>query len=166
MFLTIILILTSLIFWIVSVVFNDIEDGLQYYYKESIFDWLPKDGWWAWYMRPPEVTWKRKYVFDDNENIIGRKLWPSFIYDGWHAAKFIRQTFQYLVWFLGILTGLVLIPLSFAEMFLFFTITIILFAVTNHLTHEKYIFKGIIKKSWWIERGKEEKIKKILDKYF
>ena len=167
MFWSIILILVSLILWIISIIFNDIEDGLQYYYPVSIFDWLPKDGWWSWYMQDPDDTWKRRYYWDENGNKIGRKFWPAFIYDGWHGAKIIRQFFQYLTWLVGVFTGVVLtITLTFSQWVVFFFATLVLFAVTNHLTHEEYVFKGVIKKEWWIKREKEEQIKKFLDKHF
>ena len=51
----------------------------------------------------------------------------------------------------------------FIDFFLFF-IAFTLFGITNHLTHEVYVFKGVLKKEWW--KGKEDKIKEWLAKHF
>ena len=176
MLLFIILFFVALALWIISIIFNDIEDGLQYYYKESIFDWIPKDSWWSKYMKDPDDTWKRKYVWlpagRDGDVNIGRKKWlgiiiPAFLLDGWHGAKIIRQGFQYMTYFVGILGGYVLaadLSVTLQIWSWLFFIGMILFGVTNFLTHEIYVFKGVLRKEWWIKRGKEEKIKKLLDK--
>ena len=171
MFLFIILFIVAVVLWVVSIIFNDIEDGLQYYYKDSIFDWIPEDSWWSWYMQDPDDTWKRKYEWDYDGTKLGRKKWfgipiPSAFLDGWHGVKMIRQFFQYLTYFAGVVGGYVLMTLTFPAWFLLFVVTLIVFAVTNYLTHEVYVFKGVIKKQWWIDRGKEEIIKKFLDKHF
>lgn len=162
MFLFIVLFIVVVVLWIISIAFNDIEDGLQYYYKASIFDWINKSSWWSWYMMDPDDTWKRKYYWSKEGENLGRKKWmgipvPAFIYDGWHGAKIIRQFFQYLTVFTGILAGVVLPTLTFPEWFLLFVIALVVFALTNQLTHSVYIFDGIIKKSWWIERQKSNK---------
>ena len=162
----------SLILWVISIMFNDIEDGLQYYYNVSIFDWIPKDSWWSWYMMDPDDTWKRKYIIDENGVIIGRKKWfgipvPALFLDGWHGAKFIRQIFQYLTWFAGLLSGIFLLlagKATFLSLFFLFFIAFTLFGITNHLTHEVYVFKDVLKKEWW--KSKEDKIKEWLAKHF
>jgi len=169
MLLFIILFFVALVLWIVSIIFNDIEDGLQYYYEDSIFDWLPKGGWWSWYMVDPDSAWERKYNEDGT-----RKKWlgfivkPAFMFDGWHGAKIIRQGFQYLTYFVGILGGYVLAVISMTLQtwsWVFFS-GLILFGVTNFLTHEIYVFKGLLRKEWWIKRGKEDTIQNFLDKWF
>lgn len=172
MFLTFILLLfVAVILWVISIIFNDIEDGVQFYHDESIFDWLPKNGWWSWYMMDPDYTWKRKYNEDGS-----RKKWfgiivkPAFVFDGWHGAKFIRQFFQYLTAFTTFCAGYILATMQI-EMTLqiwswFFFGGLIIFGVTNFLTHEVYVFKGMIRKEWWIKRGLEEKVKIFLDKWF
>ena len=161
----------SFILWIISISFNDIEDALQYHYDTSIFDWIPKDSWWSWYMLDPDNTWQRKYnrVINDayNDYIYFRKKWygipiPAFIFDGWHGAKFIRQCFQYMTWFAGVLIGYFLFSYYW---FIFFVLSAILFSAGSYFTHD-IVFNGILKKDWWIKRGKEEKIKRFLDKYF
>jgi len=169
MFLFIILFIVAVVLWVISIIFNDIEDELQYYYKESIFDWIPKDSWWSWYLMDPDDTWKRKYV--DGDSAKGRKKWlgfpiSTFVYDGWHLAKMIRQGFQYLTFFVGLLGGYVLTTLTFPGWFLLFVIGFIVFGVTNYLTHEVYVFKGLLMKAWWQKRGKEKTIKKLLGKWF
>lgn len=171
MFLFIIIFLVAIVLWIVSIIFNDIEDGLQYCHGESIFDWLPKDGWWSWYMEDPDDTWKRKYKWDEDGNNMGRKKWmgfpiPAFVFDGWHGVKIARQLFQYLTYFTGVIGGYVLVTLTFPGWFLLFVSALVVFGITNYLTHEVYVFKGLILKEWWIEKGKEEIIKKFLDKWF
>ena len=166
MFLFVIYFILAVVFWIISIIFNDIEDGLQYYYDDSIFDWIPKESWWSWYMVDPDDSWQRKYNEDGS-----RKTWfgipiPSAFLDGWHGAKMIRQFFQYLTYFMGLLGGYALVSMVFPEWFLLFFVTRIIFAVTNYLTHEVYVFEGLIRKEWWIDQGKEEIIKKFLDKHF
>lgn len=167
----ILLFVLSLIFWIISIIFNDIEDGLQFYYKDSIFDWLPKNGWWSWYMVNPDYSWKRKYNEDGT-----RRKWlglipkPVFALDGWHGSKIIRQFFTYLTCFMMFFSGYVLYllvgVLIFKIIVLIFFVGLVIFGISNLLVHEIYFFKGMIKKDWWISRGKEEKIKEFLDKHF
>ena len=170
-FLFLLFALLSVVFWIISIIFNDIEDGLQYVYESSIFDWILKDSWWSWYMQDPDDTWKRKYYWNkDDTEIIGRKTWmwipiPAFIYDGWHGSKILRQLFQYLTVFSGILAGGFL-TVSLAELIVLFLAGIVVYGTANHFVHNVYFFDGMIRKKWWIERGKESVIKNWLIKHF
>ena len=161
--LLIIMTVLMLLFWVVSIFFNDIEDTLQYRCKDSIFDWINKSSWWSWYMIDPDDTWKRKYNEDGT-----RKKWlgfiviPAFVLDGWHGAKIVRQGFQYLTVFCGFMVGYLLFP--FTPIWIVFVSGLISFAILNHFSHNVWFFDGMMLKKWWIERGKEEKIKKLLDK--
>ena len=164
-----IMICLVLFFWVVSIFFNDIEDELQYRQGDSIFDWLPKTGWWSWYMQDPDDTWERKYEwnYDKMEHI--HKKWhgiriPAFVFDGWHGMKIIRQGFQYLTVFSGVVVGFLL--LSSISLWSVFLGGLICFAILNHYSHNVWFFDGILLKQWWIDRGKEKIIKKFLDKHF
>ena len=166
------MIVLMLLFWVVSIFFNDIEDTLQYRCKDSIFDWINKKSWWSWYMKDPDDTWKRKYVWlpggRDGDVRVGRQMWlgfivkPSFVLDGWHGAKIIRQGFQYLTVFCGFMVGYLLVPLT--PIWIVFVSGLVSFAILNYYSHNVWFFDGMMLKEWWIERGKEEKIFKLLDK--
>jgi hypothetical protein len=137
-----------LLLWIISIVFNDIEDSLAHHYKSTVFDWLPKHTWLSWYMKDPDTTWKRKYVWlpagRDGETKAGRKKFlgiiiPAFFFDGWHGAKIIRQFFQFLTIYVGI-NSEIAIP---------FIIGLILFTVANQITHSHLFYGGMFLKKWW-----------------
>jgi len=135
-------ILLLLVLWIISIVFNDVEDTLAYHYKDSVFDWLPKNDWLSWYLMDPKETWTRKYVNGDPSQ--GRKkiaglVIPALFFDGWHGAKFIRQIFQYLTIFTGVHSGI-----EFN-----FWLGIVLFGISNYMTHTHYVYGGMLLKSWW-----------------
>ena len=169
-FLFIFFALISVIFWIISIIFNDIEDGLQYLYSDSIFDWIPKDSWWSWYMQDPDDTWERKYYWSNDGEKLGRKTWmwlpvPAFIYDGWHGSKILRQFFQYLTVFSGIIGGIFL-EVGLSSLIIIFLIGILVYGTANHFVHNVFFFDGMIRKEWWIERHKEQIIKDWLNKHF
>jgi hypothetical protein len=137
-----------LLLWIISIIFNDIEDSLAHHYKDSVFDWLPKHTWLSRYMRDPDTTWKRKYVWlpagRDGETKAGRKKFfgiiiPAFFFDGWHGAKFIRQFFQYLTIYVGVHSGI-----EFT-----FILGLLLFATSNQIIHSELFYGGMFLKKWW-----------------
>ncbi len=137
-----------LLLWIISIVFNDIEDSLAHHYKDTVFDWLPKHTWLSWYMMAPSDTWKRKYIWlpagRDGETKAGRKKFlgiiiPAFFFDGWHGAKIIRQFFQYLTIYVGINSGIA-IP---------FILGLLLFMISNQITHSHLFYGGMFLKKWW-----------------
>jgi hypothetical protein len=137
-----------LLLWIISIVFNDIEDSLAHHYKSTVFDWLPKHTWLSWYMKDPDTTWKRKYIWlpagRDGETKAGRKKFlgiiiPAFFFDGWHGAKIIRQFFQYLTIYVGINSGIA-IP---------FILGLLLFMISNQITHSHLFYGGMFLKKWW-----------------
>lgn len=149
MFLFLMIVLTLLL-WTISILFNDIEDELQYRYKESVFDWIPKHTWLSWYMMDPDDTWSRKYVNGDPKQ--GRKKWlgiviPAFVLDGWHGAKIIRQGFQFLTVFSGLLVGYLLFP--FTPLWIVFVSGLICFAILNHYSHNVWFFDGMLLKKYW-----------------
>jgi len=155
----------GVVFWTISLFFNDIEDSLQYHYTTSIFDWIPKDSWWSWYMLDPDDTWKRKYNWSSDGSFT-RKKWhgipiPAFMFDGWHLAKTIRQVFQYLFYCSGVLLGIVL-PLSLLWILL---LGAVIFAAVSWFCHDLF-FDGILYKFWWSDRNAESTIKIFLDKHF
>lgn len=128
-----------LLLWIISIVFNDIEDSLAHHYKDSVFDWLPKHTWLSWYMMDPDETWKRKYNEDGTRKKFIGILYPAFIYDGWHGAKIIRQFFQYLTIYTGVHSGI-----AFP-----FILGLVLFMVSNLITHSHLFYGGMFLKKWW-----------------
>lgn len=150
MFLFLMIVLT-LLFWVISIFFNDVEDELQYRYKNSVFDWIPKHIWLSWYMMDPDVTWDRKYVNSDPGQ--GRKKWfgiiiPAFIFDGWHGAKIIRQGFQYLTVFSGLVVGYLSLPF-YIPLWIIFVSGLICFALFNHFAHNVWFFDGMLLKKYW-----------------
>lgn len=137
-----------LLLWIISIIFNDIEDSLAHHYKDSVFDWLPKHTWLSWYMKDPDSTWKRKYTWlpagRDGETNVGRKkifgiIIPAFCFDGWHGAKIIRQFFQYLTIYAGIHSGI-----EFT-----FILGLLLFMGSNLIIHSELFYGGMFLKKWW-----------------
>lgn len=135
-------ILLLLLLWIISIFFNDVEDTLAHHYKDSIFDCIPKDDWFSWYMQDPAETWIRKYVNNDpsqgRKKMFGMPI-PAFMFDGWHGAKFTRQIFQYLTIYAAIYSGLE-IP---------FLLGFALFGISNYVSHSKLFYGGMLLKSWW-----------------
>jgi hypothetical protein len=134
--------------WIISIVFNDIEDSLAHHYKDSVFDWFPKHTWLSWYMKDPDSTWKRKYVWlpagRDGETRVGRKKFfgiiiPAFCFDGWHGAKITRQFFQYLTIYASIHSGI-----EFT-----FILGLLLFMGSNLIIHSELFYGGMFLKKWW-----------------
>lgn len=158
----VVLLILPILFWILSIICNSIEDTLQYYYDRSIFDWIPKNTWWSWYMVDPDTVWRRKY--DENGKL---KKWagipiPPLFFDGWHGFKVLRQFFQYLTFYFGVTLGYNLSNMDFYKWFVWFILFMLIFAITNYITHEIYFFKGLLLKKWWLDRNKENKIKKFL----
>ena len=101
----------------------------------------------------PDDAWGRKYV-DDN-TLKGRKKWhgiliPAFVFDAWHGAKIIRQGFQYLTVFSGLVVGYLLLPF-YVPLWIIFVSGLFCFALFNHFAH-KWFFDGILLKKWWNER--------------
>jgi hypothetical protein len=145
-----------LLLWIISIIFNDIEDSLAHHYKDSVFDWLPKHTWLSRYMQDSDETWKRKYVWlpagRDGEVNVGRKKFfgiiiPAFFFDGRHGAKIIKQFFQYLTIFVAILNVIIV---SFATAILLFTIVLLLFGINNYMEiYSKLFFGRMFLKKWW-----------------
>ena len=128
-----------LLLWIISIVFNDIEDSLAHHYKDTVFDWLPKHTWLSWYMMDPKETWKRKYNEDSTRKKFLGIILPAFIFDGWHGAKITRQFFQYLTIYVGINSGIA-IP---------FILGLVLFMTSNLITHSHLFYGGMFLKKWW-----------------
>jgi len=62
-----------------SLIFNDIEDVLQFHYEESIF-YCGQDCFWS-----------------DTNKDAGKAWWMAkWMYDGWHFAKVCRQWLTYV----------------------------------------------------------------------
>jgi hypothetical protein len=99
-------------------------------------------------MMDPDDTWRRKYVWlpagRDGEVNVGRKKFlgiviPAFFFDGWHGAKIIRQIFQYLTIYTGVHSGV-----EFN-----FWLGIVLFGISNYITHTHLAYGGIFLKKRW-----------------
>lgn len=169
-FIFIFLYLVTLNCWMISIIFNDIEDVLQFKYIESIFDWIPKESWWSWYMKDPDDTWKRKYVWY-KDIIVYRKKWgifdiPAAFFDGWHGAKIIRQFFQFLSIFAAIMTGYFLPTLTIEIILIIFIFSLIIFSLVNYVTHQINFFNGIFLKKWWVDNDKTDLLIKIFNFLF
>jgi hypothetical protein len=128
-----------LLLWIISIVFNDIEDSLAHHYKDTVFDWLPKHTWFSWYMQGSGDVWKRKYNEDGTRKKFLGIILPAFVFDGWHGAKIIRQFFQYLTIYAGVHSGI-----EFP-----FILGLILFMISNLMTHSHLFYGGMFLKKWW-----------------
>ena len=138
-----------LLFWVLSILFNDIEDELQYRYTESIFDWIKKSSWWSWYMVDPDDAWERKYNKDGTrKKWLGYIIKPAFVFDGWHGAKIIRQGFQYLTVFSGLVVGYLSLPF-YVPLWIIFVSGLICFALFNHFAHNVWFFDGMLLKKYW-----------------
>jgi hypothetical protein len=150
-----------LVFWVISILFNDIEDELQYRYTVSIFDWIKKTSWWSWYMIDPDDAWERKYNEDGKrKKWLGFIIKPAFVFDGWHGAKILRQFFQYLTVFTGIVVGYLLPSIL---LWCVFVGGFVSFAILNYYSHNTWFFDGMLLKDWWNKRPnkKEWLLKKI-----